>query len=82
MLLKCICADMQYHSQGSPVTPATLLDVSGAVPESVVQKLLVACKTNSFERIQTEVTDSIADGWPVSHATPKIVQAERSFSGT
>lgn len=57
---------INFWVQGSPVQPATLLDVSGAVPESVVEKLLKACKTKSFDAIQLEVVDSIADGWPVS----------------
>lgn len=51
--------------QGSPVRSSTLLDVSGAVPDSVIKKLLQACKTDRFDRIESEVTDSIADGWPV-----------------
>ena len=53
--------------QGPLVQPSTLLDVSGSVPLEVVQKLLTACKTNSFAKIQAEVSNSIADGWPVNH---------------
>ena len=46
--------------------PATLLDVSGAVPEEVVQTLLQACKSGTFSKAQAAVANSIADGWPVS----------------
>lgn len=52
--------------------PSTLLDVSGSVPKEVVEKLLKACKTNSFAKIQTEVSNSIADGWPVSQKTLQL----------
>jgi len=55
--------------QGSPVLPSTLLDVSGAVPQEVVLKLLEACKTSSFDNIQEAAAESIADGWPVRHLT-------------
>lgn len=58
------------------MTSVTLLDVSGAVPESVVQGVIAACKANSFELIQTEVTNSIADGWPVSLSPPKRLEVE------
>ena len=56
---------LTFNFQGPLVQPSTLLDVSGSVPQEVVLKLLTACKTNSFAKIQAEVSDSIADGWPV-----------------
>ena len=48
--------------------PATLLDVSGAVPEEVVATLLQACKSGTFSKAQGAVANSIADGWPVRTA--------------
>ncbi len=45
--------------------PQTLLDVSGAVPESVTQSLLQACRTRTVSSVQAAITDAIADGWGV-----------------
>ena len=69
---------LSHVLQGSPVEPATLLDVSGAVPSSVVQELLAACRQGQFDRVQAEVTDSIADGWPVNPARCTALQFRRT----
>ena len=45
--------------------PGTLLDVAGAVPESVTARLLDACRSGVFSKVQTAVMDTIADGWGV-----------------
>ena len=45
--------------------PQTLLDVSGAVPESVTQSLLQACRTRTVSSVQAAIIDAIADGWGV-----------------
>ena len=44
----------------------TLLDVSGAVPESVTSSVLDACHNRGFSGIQEAITDAIASGWGVS----------------
>ena len=46
--------------------PQTLLDVSGAVPESVTSSVLEACRNRGFAGIQDAITDAIASGWGVS----------------
>lgn len=51
--------------QGSPVKSSTLLDVSGAVPEEVIQNLITACKSRLFANIKAATSEAIADGWPV-----------------
>ena len=43
----------------------TLLDVAGAVPESVTARLLEACRSGMFSKVQAAVVDTIADGWGV-----------------
>ncbi len=48
------------------VEPQTLLDVSGAVPESVTSSVLEACHNRGFSGIQEAITDAIASGWGVS----------------
>lgn len=50
--------------RGSPVLPATILDVSGSVPAAAVEGLLAAARTGRFGSIQQAVTDLIADGYP------------------
>ena len=52
--------------QGMSVEPQTLLDVSGAVPESVTSSVLDACHNRGFSGIQEAITDAIASGWGVS----------------
>ncbi|CAL8469989.1 g9531 [Coccomyxa elongata] len=49
--------------KGLKVHPQTLLDVSGAVPESVTQGLLQACRVRTVSTVQAAITDAIADGW-------------------
>jgi hypothetical protein len=55
------------HLQGLRVEPQTLLDVSGAVPESVTDGLLAACHSATFGAVQAAITNAIADGWGVRH---------------
>ena len=50
--------------QGSPVQPAAVFDVAGAVPEAAAAGLLAAARSGSFARIQQAVTDLIAAGYP------------------
>ena len=64
MSLHVTCTCMQ--AQGPEVTSATLLDVAGAVPDSVTQSVMRACRSGSFSAIQTVIADCIAEGWPVS----------------
>ena len=45
--------------------PQTLLDVSGAVPESVTSSVLDACHNRGFSGIQEAITNAIASGWGV-----------------
>lgn len=52
--------------QGMTAEPQTILDVSGAVPEAAVDALVKACRSNSFQQVQKAITDTIADGFPVS----------------
>lgn len=60
--------------QGLKVEPQTLLDVSGAVPESVTDGLLAACHSITFGAVQAAITNAIADGWGVRHAPDRCTQ--------
>lgn len=55
----------RLRPQGTEVEAGTLLDVAGAVPASVTARLLDACRSNVFAKVQAAVVDTIADGWGV-----------------
>ena len=63
-MAKCLLVCLSL--QGQAVEPQTLLDVSGAVPESVTSSVLEACHNRGFAGIQDAITDAIASGWGVS----------------
>ena len=60
------CISEGSSLQGMTVQPHTLLDVSGAVPESVTSSVLDACHNRGFSGIQDAISDAIASGWGVS----------------
>ena len=60
------------HLQGINVEAETVVDVGGAVPESVTSSVLDACHHKGFSGIQGAITDAIASGWGVSHAQTPI----------
>ena len=60
--------------QGMSVEPQTLLDVSGAVPESVTSSVLDACHNKGFSGIQGAITEAIASGWGVSTPVTRLVE--------
>jgi replication factor C subunit 2/4 len=50
---------------GAPVTPATLDDVSGAVPPAPVEAIMAACAPGkAWADLTASVGDAIAEGWP------------------
>lgn len=51
---------------GSSISSSDLISVSGAIPEDTVKSLLVACKSGEFDVANKEVSNIIADGYPVS----------------
>uniref|UniRef100_A0A453K7B1 Replication factor C C-terminal domain-containing protein n=1 Tax=Aegilops tauschii subsp. strangulata TaxID=200361 RepID=A0A453K7B1_AEGTS len=51
---------------GSSISASDLISVSGAIPEDIVKSLLVACKSGEFDVANKEVSNIIADGYPVS----------------
>lgn len=54
--------------RGERVTADGVLDVSGTVPRSAVEGLLVAARSGLFAKVQAAVAGLIAEGYPVSEA--------------
>uniref|UniRef100_A0A0A9E9J4 Replication factor C subunit 2 n=1 Tax=Arundo donax TaxID=35708 RepID=A0A0A9E9J4_ARUDO len=51
---------------GSSISSSDLISVSGVIPEDVVKSLFAACKSGEFDVANKEVSNIIADGYPVS----------------
>jgi hypothetical protein len=61
--------------RGSPVQPATITDVSGAVPPAVVQGVLAAARSGQFARVQAAVGDLVAEGYPAQEVLLQLQDA-------
>ncbi|CAN0892285.1 Replication factor C subunit 4 [Linum grandiflorum] len=51
---------------GSSISSKDLINVSGVVPQSIVESLVAACKSGNFDLADKEVNNVISDGYPVS----------------
>lgn len=49
---------------GSGVTPRTLEEVAGKVPDEAVTELVAAVKANSFDKASVAVANLVKDGYP------------------
>ncbi|KAF9599833.1 hypothetical protein IFM89_001779 [Coptis chinensis] len=59
---------------GSTVSAKELISVSGVIPQEVVQTLFSACKSGEFESANKEVTNVIAEGYPVSQMFSQLFE--------
>ncbi|XP_024515475.1 replication factor C subunit 2 isoform X2 [Selaginella moellendorffii] len=57
---------------GSSITSKDILSVSGVIPDNVIQSLLQACTSGVFDQAQKEVTNIIAEGYPVSQIFSQV----------
>ncbi|GKD05232.1 replication factor C subunit 2 [Tanacetum coccineum] len=57
---------------GSSISSKDLISVSGVIPHEVVQALLAACKSGSFDSANKEVNNVIAEGYPVSQMLSQL----------
>nr|GEW63044.1 hypothetical protein [Tanacetum cinerariifolium] len=53
------------HLFGSSIYSKDLISISGVIPHEVVQALLAACKSGSFDFTNKEVNNVIAKGYPL-----------------
>lgn len=55
--------------------PATITDVSGAVPPAVVEGMLAAARSGQFVRVQAAVGDLVAEGYPAQEVLLQLQEA-------
>ncbi|PRP78468.1 replication factor C subunit 4 [Planoprotostelium fungivorum] len=51
---------------------AALFEVAGKVPEQVVEGLIEAAQSNSFDTLESAVTETIANGYPASQIVSQL----------
>eukprot|EP00123_Amoebidium_parasiticum_P000826 comp11724_c0_seq2/m.6311 comp11724_c0_seq2/g.6311 ORF comp11724_c0_seq2/g.6311 comp11724_c0_seq2/m.6311 type:complete len:320 (-) comp11724_c0_seq2:303-1262(-) len=54
------------------VTTQDVTDIAGVVPEDIVHKILTACRSGSYERVQGVVQDIMADGFAAASLVDQI----------
>ncbi|KAE8100688.1 hypothetical protein FH972_018559 [Carpinus fangiana] len=59
---------------GSSISSKDLISVSGVIPQEVVEKLLIACKSGNFDLANKEVNNIVAEGYPVSQMLSQILE--------
>ncbi|KAJ9568484.1 hypothetical protein OSB04_004450 [Centaurea solstitialis] len=57
---------------GSSISSKDLISVSGVIPHEVVQALLAACKSGSFDSANKEINNAIAEGYPASQVLSQL----------
>lgn len=57
---------------GSSISSKDLISVSGVIPHEIVQALLAACKSGSFDSANKEINNAIAEGYPVSQMLSQL----------
>ncbi|CAA3009898.1 replication factor C subunit 2 [Olea europaea subsp. europaea] len=57
---------------GSAISSKDLISVSGVIPGEVVQALFLACKSGNFDLANKEVSNLIAEGYPVSQMLSQL----------
>lgn len=57
---------------GSTISSKDLISVSGVIPKEVLQALLSACRSGSFDMADKEVKNVIAEGYPVSQMLSQL----------
>ncbi|XP_008781582.1 replication factor C subunit 2 [Phoenix dactylifera] len=59
---------------GSTISTKDLISVSGVIPQDVVQSLFMACKSGDFDVADKEVSNIIAEGYPVSQMLSQLLE--------
>ncbi|KAJ7543434.1 hypothetical protein O6H91_09G038200 [Diphasiastrum complanatum] len=66
------CLQSSARLYGSSISSENIISVSGIIPHAVIQSLFEACKTGVFDQSQKEVTNIIAEGYPVSQVLSQL----------
>ncbi|KAJ7543435.1 hypothetical protein O6H91_09G038200 [Diphasiastrum complanatum] len=67
------CLQSSARLYGSSISSENIISVSGIIPHAVIQSLFEACKTGVFDQSQKEVTNIIAEGYPVSQVLSQMI---------
>ncbi|XP_042493220.1 replication factor C subunit 4 [Macadamia integrifolia] len=59
---------------GSSISAKDLINVSGVIPQDVVQALFAACRSGEFELANKEVNNVIAEGYPASQMLSQLFE--------
>lgn len=59
---------------GSTISSKDLISVSGVIPQDVIQSLFMACKSGEFDFTNKEVSNIIAEGYPVSQTLCQLLE--------
>lgn len=59
---------------GSTISSKDLISVSGVIPQDVIQSLFMACKSGEFDFANKEVSNIIAEGYPVSQTLCQLLE--------
>ncbi|XP_021896371.1 replication factor C subunit 2 [Carica papaya] len=59
---------------GSTISYKDLISVSGVIPQGVVDELFAACKSGNFDLANKEVSNIIAEGYPVSQMLSQLFE--------
>ncbi|GMH00941.1 hypothetical protein Nepgr_002780 [Nepenthes gracilis] len=57
---------------GSSISSKDLINVSGVIPQDIVQALFAACKSGDFDLANKEVNNIIAEGYPASQMLSQL----------
>lgn len=59
---------------GSSISSKDLISVSGVIPQEIIEKLLIACKSGNFDLANKEVNNIVAEGYPVSQMLSQVLE--------
>ncbi|GAB2211642.1 hypothetical protein Drorol1_Dr00024966 [Drosera rotundifolia] len=57
---------------GSSISSNDLINVSGVIPQAIVQSLFAACKSGNFDLANKQVVDIVAEGYPISQIISQL----------
>ncbi|GAB2213907.1 hypothetical protein Droror1_Dr00018232 [Drosera rotundifolia] len=57
---------------GSSISSNDLIDVSGVIPQAIVQSPFAACKSGNFDLANKQVVDIVAEGYPISQIISQL----------
>lgn len=66
-----------YRLNKQALDTQSIIEIAGVVPDDVVQRLLKACRSNSFDQLQTAVQNIFSSGYPASQLLCQVYYKQR-----